>query len=600
MYKNTQYKTMKTTLFTILSAFLFISVCAQERDRLDEMLANHNGIMQREGTEQLMKELLGPYGEGCDEVYAILFSPQSCPRCEVDIPFFLDNMAKAKPGARVVLVAAYPEADMAREYVKEKFGTDRLVVDSKGLNDRIFRYRYGRLSVTYVLQVDARRGRLMCGGDTPTMDMEFLRQLGSNTSYMPMAKPEDGGVSASLMSADRLPAGTYKSVRLDLGEGTEVSAICELPDWVGDRFLYSDELLSQGLLFDILGDSVAVLRQRIVPTARQERAFVHIPDSVYDDMKRNGEIFIMANGCALDPFSGQALVSYSLPLLRYREKGVITYFNEGVLLQTSSRADTCTVLPLDLANEKDRIHYMYTHASRIVPISGGRMLLGCLGGFPLVMSAEECKADAEHNIFVDAFYEEAPFCAIFDMETGRLQKRFGQLDEVFRKTHTGYFFLMPIGDCDGRRLVYTDGCSGNVWLTDKDASGQGRKLRLFDVQVPDSLLEAARKDRYTDEYFNHFLGVFHRYVDALKLDGKGIHCLIRHGKDPVKAETDSYEYRVLSEDGQVLHSVILQIEEGDELLAFMLGKDGEGRVFPYYICRNGKSCFLKRCTPSGR
>ena len=56
----------------------------------------------------------------------------------------------------------------------------------------------------------------------------------------------------------------------------------------------------------------------------------------------------------------------------------------------------------------------------------------------------------------------------------------------------------------------------------------------------------------------------------------------------------------MSEDGQVLHSVILQIEEGDELLAFMLGKDGEGRVFPYYICRNGKSCFLKRCTPSGR
>lgn len=587
---------MKTT-FLILFAFFFASVCAQEHDYLAEMQANHNGISQREGTEHLMKELLGPYGEGCDEVYAILFRPQFCPRCEVDIPFFLNNMPKVKPGARVVLIAAYPEADMARKYVKEKFNADQLVVDSKGLHDRIFRYRYGQLNVTFVLQIDAKQGRLMCGGDTPTMNLEFLQQLGYNASYMPMAKPVDGDALAVSPSADRLPVGTLKSVRLDLGEGADVSAVCELPDWIGDRFLYSDELLSQGLLFEIQGDSVAVLRKHIVPTARQERSFVHIPDSVYESMKRNGEIFIMANGCALDPFSGQALVSYSLPLLRYREKGVITYFNEGVVLQTSLGVDTCMMLPFDYLNEKEPSHYLYTHASRIVPIGNERMLVGCLGGFPVVMSAEECKSDSAHDIFRDAFYEKSPFCAIFDMKTGKLLKRFGQLDDIFRKTHTGYFFLQPIADCDGKRLVYTDGCSGSIWLTDKNANGAGRRFRLFDVQVPDSLLEAAQADKYTDEYFNHFLKVFHCNIDALKLDKRGIHCLIRHGESLIKSETDYYEYRVLSEDGDVLATTTLQMEEGDELLIFMLGKDSDGNVFPYYFCRNGDSCFLKTCLP---
>ena len=602
LFPDNDFKSNEMKKLTCIFALLLfsLSICGQKTDYIAEMLANHHGIMQREGTEQQLKELLGPYGEGCDEVFAILFIPQFCPRCEVDIPYFIHQMPQIKPGARVVLIAAYPEADLARKYVKQKFGFDQLIVDTKNLHEQIFRYRTGRLAVTYVLQIDAKQGRLMCGGDTPTMSKEFLQQLADNTQYMPMFRQEATLTSPTTVGLK--PQGTYPAVRIDLGNDADISGVVELPAWAGDTFLYSDELLSAGLLFEIKSDSIAQLQKRIVPTDRQERAFVEIPDSVYKDMKDDGQIFIMANGCSLDSETGTAIVSYSLPQLTYKDKETIAYYNQAVLLQTplSASADTCTMLPLDLLHENENPLYFYTSTTHIIPIGDGRLMLGCLTGYPVTMTAEETKAAPERDIFQSRFYTEAPICAIFDMHTGKLLKRFGQLDSIFQKTHTGYYYTMPTGDCDGRELVYTDGCSGKVWLTDKNADRQGREFTLFDVPVTDSLLLAAKHDMYTDEHFNHFLGTFHRYIDELRLDEQGIHCLIRHGKSPMKEATDIFEYRVLTREGHEIYSAFLQLEDTDKPLAFALGKDKNGHIFPYYLCRNGKHSYLKRCTVSLR
>ena len=582
---------MKGTLLIPLLLLLALSTYGQQPDYIAEMMNSHHSLMQREGTEQQMKELLGPYGKGCNEVFAILFTPQSCPRCEADIPFFIHNMPKLNPQAQVVLIAAYPEADMAREYVKQKFGFDHLIVESNRKHEQIFRYRTGKLAVTYVLRIDAKQGRLLCGGDSPNMNLDFLQQLMDYTDCMPMYK-EPANVTASLSDKHK-PTGTYPAVRIGRDGEVSVSGILGLPVWAGNQFFYSDELVSQGLLFDVQGDSVAVLRQRIHPTASQEKAFVDIPDSVYDKMKRDGQIFIMANEGNIEPESGTVIISYSLPELSYKDKETIAYYNQAVLLQTSLSADTCTMLPLDaLRGDK----YFYITTSQIIPIGEGRLMMGCLTGYPTIMTAEESKRTPKRDLFRDSFYAESPFCAIFDMRTGQLLKRFGQLDDIFRRTHTGYYFAMPTGDCDGKQLVYTDGCSGKIWLTDKDAADKGREMSLFDVSVPDSVLHVAQPDAYTDEYFNHYLTIFNRYIEALKLDERGIHCLVRHGTSAIKTETDIYEYKVLTREGHEQYTTFLQTEDGDELLAVSLGKDKNGHVFPYYVCRNKGNCYLKRLT----
>ena len=74
-----------TSLFLLFSSLSFFG---QKRDYLAEMYANHHGIAQKAGTNNLLKEFIKPYGKK-GEVFAILFAPQACPRCEVDIPYVL-------------------------------------------------------------------------------------------------------------------------------------------------------------------------------------------------------------------------------------------------------------------------------------------------------------------------------------------------------------------------------------------------------------------------------------------------------------------------------------------------------------------------------
>ena len=114
-----------TSLFLLFSSLSFFG---QKRDYLAEMYANHHGIAQKAGTNDLLKDFIKPYGKK-GEVFAILFAPQACPRCEVDIPYVLENLPKIKPQAELVIIAAYHDsileairlgdADRAANYMDE-------------------------------------------------------------------------------------------------------------------------------------------------------------------------------------------------------------------------------------------------------------------------------------------------------------------------------------------------------------------------------------------------------------------------------------------------------------------------------------------------
>lgn len=142
-------------------------------------------------------------------------------------------------------------------------------------------------------------------------------------------------------------------------------------------------------------------------------------------------------------------------------------------------------------------------------------------------------------------------------------------------------------------MAYSDGCSGKLWLQDMKTESAPQEFSLFEVELPDSVMEKTTPLRYTDDNFDLFFTVFHQYVEMVKLNEKGIHCLIRNGKSAVKDENDTYEYRLLSYTGQRLNSFQIKFEEGDEVLAVSLGKDEQGKVFPYYMCKNAERCYLK-------
>lgn len=585
---------MKTYCIGLLLSLCTVCSLAQGHDYMEAMLNSHHTIRQIEGTNHLLKEYLGMYAKGNKVLFAILFAPQACPRCEVDIDYALENIRKIKPDASLVVIASYPDADAAREYVKSRFRIENIIVDTTGIHERIFHYRTGRLAVTYLLQIDVEQGRLMCGGDSPYMNLDFLKQFCNNTSYVPYV--ESNQESNALVSGEprrqEVLQGTYPSVFINCSNGFSISAVMENSEWKGDKFLFADELLSQGILLDIRKDT-AFLERMIIPTRSQESAFSRIPASQFNRMKEQGMLFIMASCVAFSPDSGQPIVSYSLPDLSFEKDSSIAYFNKPVLLEALAEGDSCRMDCFDFEHDADTL-YMYTHASRIMPLPDGRLLLGCRRGFPTTVTAADCLKNTSQDIFIPSFYENSPICAFFDRSTGKLTGRLGRLDDIFSKTQTGYYFTMPIADAFNGILAYTDGCSGKLWLRNFQSGFTEQEVCLFNVQLLDSVLKSTAALRYTDNYFEPYFRVFNRYIESLKLDECGIHCIIRHGKSALKDIEDNYEYVLVSYKGTVLNRSMLYFEQGDKVLTVGLGKNNSDYVFPYYMGKRGKQFYLKR------
>lgn len=591
---------MRLLFAVCLLAYAF-GVHGQETDYLSEMYATHHAIAQKEGTSELLKEYLFPLSNEEEPVFAILFTPQACPRCEVDINYLLDNVPKVVPGTKIVLIAAYPDAEVARKYLS-RFHTDNIIIDTEKKHNEIFHYRSGRLAVTYFLQIDMKEGRLMCGGDSPSLNIQFLHQFCSNTSYIPFAA-KDSMPSLETFGEthnERVAAGTYNHVFIRLGDGDSISEeVYYLPQWHGDTFLYSDEISSIAKIYDIRNDT-AYLAKEVYPTESQEKAFVSLPDSMYYEMKKNGYIYIMVNGCAFEPGTERIIVSYSLPEMYLQPNGNIAYYNHNAFLSTTKEEESCDMFSFDF--EFDSIPlYMYTSASRFLPLDSRYMLIGSLRGYPITVGLEELQKNysesVEYNMFLPEFYDYSPFCAIFDVQTGKRVKRLGKLSEVYRKAMMGYYFTDPVADVYNEVLVYTDGLSGKLWITDTKDYETGKEVDLFQVNVE----ESAQKDslRYSEDYFELFYKELDHKVEAVKLDAEGIHCLVRKGSTAIKAKSDVYEYHLLSYAGELLCKYPLAFEEGDEILSVGLGLDKDRKVFPFYLCKDSRNTdgnFLKYIT----
>ena len=65
---------------------------AQDRDLVREMTDNDFQIRQIPGSEQRLKELLQEVDTESDTIYAAMYSPTMCLRCEAYIPNFHNNL----------------------------------------------------------------------------------------------------------------------------------------------------------------------------------------------------------------------------------------------------------------------------------------------------------------------------------------------------------------------------------------------------------------------------------------------------------------------------------------------------------------------------
>lgn len=588
----------------IANVLLFISVLSsaqighKEDDIVSLLQKQPHTIMQKAGSNETLIKYLGIYAQSRKELFVLLFSPQMCPRCEADIPYIFKHLKEIKPDADLALIAVNEQGELTRKYVKEHFGDVPLIVDTQNRHEKIFHYGAGRLAVTFLLQIDCEQGRMMIGGDMPTLDNDILRSFCHNTAYMPYFETENCGEDGMPLTNHLLerykvmPVTTPKSdIQLDMDKGYPLSDVCGLPAWHGSRFAYCDHLLSQAILYEI--DEIqghARMAKVIKPTCGQERRYSRIPAAAYEEMQKQGQLFIMSNCCAFVPHGEEAVVSYSLPDLTMEKDNGIAYYNKPALLFERNHSDSCMLYTYDAGHDA-RPFYMYLHAVHIMPLSLREMMLGCkkLGDIDIRQSASPAAES-----FEDDFYQDTPMLAIFDLESGKLVRRLGRIGDACRATRTGYFFVVPKADVYRGDIVYTDGCSGEVYLCDFATDCIKRKLSLFDVEIPEGLMRKAESLKGTYEYYDKFFDVFRHSVEDVKLDRKGIHCLIRVGSGAEATPDDLYVYRLFNCQGREILHLRLGTDASDTLRVYGLGKDASGEVFPFALCKNGKGCFLRR------
>ena len=96
---------MRTTFSIFLFLLLAVMANAQETSQKDttNLFTPYFEIRQKEGTNALLKEYLMSYANE-EQVVAILFTPQECPRCEGEINVDLDLLREIRPGKEPVLI----------------------------------------------------------------------------------------------------------------------------------------------------------------------------------------------------------------------------------------------------------------------------------------------------------------------------------------------------------------------------------------------------------------------------------------------------------------------------------------------------------------
>ena len=590
---------MRTTIF-LLSLLLAVMANAQENSSKDvnSLWSSFHGIWQKEGTNELLKEYLRPYA-GEDQVIAILFTPKECPRCEAQINIAIDWLREMRPGKDPVLIAAYPDEKAVREYLKQ-FRTPNVVIDTKGRHNDIFHYNDGWLALTYFLQIDMRQGRLMAGGDIEEVSKENVRLFCNNTAYVPyyVSQDDDETVfSESKPVREQRPQGSYPAVEIMEEAGHFISRLPDfnLPSWAGNRFLYTDALASVGRLYEIEGGTARLVAE-MVPDSAQERAFVRLPEGRYEREKELGIPVIIACATTFMP-DGTPAISYSIPNMHMETPYRLAYSNMPVILSLDKPGGKCSMAAIDYEPYGDP-NYLYMHDMPLCPTGENLVVMGCRRMYHPKKDFDDwlhdikmgkC-ADAD-NIYADAYYEQSPFAALFDLKTGKKVRMIGQLDSIYRRTGMAHFVATFTGGTHGKRFVYTDSFSGKIYISNTDTYETEKEITLFCVEVKD--LEKKLANKYADDYFSQFYEDFNRQIEALQPDGGGIHCLLRTGTDIIDGKDDLYEYLYVDYDGNIRKRIPIVYEEGDDVLAVSLHREKDGTATPYYFCKNSKGVFLK-------
>lgn len=550
-------------------------------------------IAQKEGSEARLRGVLSELPNLSDTVYAVLYAPTMCPRCEVDINFLYDAIRERSANASVVLWTVYPDEQGVRRYAKNKnFRYTHLLADTMEWYSDIFSLSVSRLDVTYTVKIDRQGGRLIAGESIVELSPATFDALVAAAAPKPFydygtaARPPQGSPHAAAVKPLR-----YREVLVVEGGvngGAPVSRMSAFPALRDNLLCFNDELANAFYLFRIEGKR-AVPAGKFAPRPEEEIAFVDTTLIAPQDFRRGIEsnmFFVMPCMGQLGD-GGEAYLSYSLPeLVRSPyDSSKIGYFNAPVIFKWDPRSDARTMMRLNLVESFDPTELVFVKDHQVFYTYKDEFLIRTIKGYPVLGDIEDWEGrPADHDISLPEFYDQVPLFSRYSMKTQQFLGVLGQLDTVYRRYQTGYTSTLSRFASHGGRIAYSCGSSGLVHIS----SATNRDSIVCTIKVFDAPAKKPLKKPGTLEHLAEVrLEAFPDLISDIKLQADRITVLSREG-GVVWLRSYSLNGKLLKEGTLSVGDHKICFETADLTAPYALYQNGEEVGAFTMFAKNGK------------
>lgn len=164
-------------LSLLFSLLCNVSFC-QERDYVKEMENNDLKIRQKPNTERLLTNFLDNININEDTIYAVLYVPAACPRCEAAIPNFYRLLKANSQKNKMLLITVYEDTIASYSYIKKQnYVSDYYLYDTDNYYKSIFSFNTEGIVGLYILKICPKQGVMLTGGQYTFLGKKFIKQL---------------------------------------------------------------------------------------------------------------------------------------------------------------------------------------------------------------------------------------------------------------------------------------------------------------------------------------------------------------------------------------------------------------------------------------
>ncbi|WP_287827636.1 hypothetical protein [Bacteroides sp.] len=594
---------MMSNRMTFFAFFVFISCLSfgQNSFLIKEMEANDLQIRQKTNTESLLRAYIMLSNDTIKEdeiVYALIYAPMNCPRCEVAIPAFQKLLKKNDSKNKLLLITVYDNLELARAYnIKHNYDADFYLYDTNDLYKDIFSFNSNGMFGLYLLKINLSQGRLMTGGQYIVLDKKFINELVDYEGIMDAHNYEQNEDidEDEIDYPVRDQELSYTDHYIQEEKEFLISSVYGKITYDNDYLIFTDVLSNGAMVFhkDEKKDAL-VFNSFIEADSLEKRKFITIPDELFQEEIKKGFVFYIA--CESQLRDGEILsIAYSLPYIEIEKEvdGVkhLGFYNSPAIINrnlVSNSKEEMYSYNINIFEESFfYTHYNFSSIKNCIAV-GTRKLT-----WPIEFEAEDYMFDMERNPFNPLFYTyKNPYITLFD-KNGDVLLRFGDLEACHEKSLTGYYYTNPLVVYNKNRVVYTDGYSGKIY----DASYNEDKIipdkfyTIYNVDI-ENFPEPDSTKFYTQEYIKPYNKFFYRRVEALEVTDDYIGCLVKYSlSSEIDFKKDQYSFISINRKNDEISTFHLPLYLDKRVIGYGLTKN-EGKIKPFILVKDNKS-FLR-------